>query len=150
MANTGGCFCGEVTFTIAGEPEGARFCWCRDCQRIASGSATVNVLFDEQTVAYSGNMTQISRVADSGNTVERGFCSVCGSQMFSRTVEGPPMPMRIRAGTLDDPEICPPSMIIWGSSAPSWAPFPDGMTVLEAGPGSAEMADIRQARVSPA
>ncbi len=139
MTHHGRCFCGEVTFSIESEPKGARFCWCRDCQRIASGSATVNVLFDEDSVHYQGPITLISRVADSGNTVERGFCSVCGSQMYSRTVEGRAMPMRIRAGTLDNPEICPPSMIIWGAKAPNWAPFPVGMTVLEAGPGSAEM-----------
>ncbi len=140
VAHEGGCLCGAVRFTIAAEPQGARFCWCRDCQRIASGMATVNVLFDEEAVSYSGDMTRITRVADSGNTVERGFCSVCGSQMYSRTTQGPKMPIRVRAGTLDDPEICPPTTIIWGASAPSWAPFPIGMTVLEAGPGSALMA----------
>ena len=101
--------------------------------------ATVNVLFDEDAVAYSGEMTRITRVADSGNTVERGFCTTCGSQMYSRTTKGPGLPMRIRAGTLDNPEICPPTTIIWGSSAPSWAPFPSGMTVLQAGPDSPEM-----------
>lgn len=135
----GRCFCGAVRFTIAAEPQGARMCWCRDCQRIASGSATVNVLFDEAAVTYSGEMTRITRVADSGNTVERGFCSVCGAQMYSRTTQGPTLPIRVRAGTLDDPEICPPTMIIWGKSAPSWAPFPAGMPVLEAGPGSAPL-----------
>ena len=139
MNHEGGCFCGAVRFTIAGEPQAARFCWCRDCQRIASGMATVNVLFDEEAVVYSGEMTRITRVADSGNTVERGFCMVCGSQMYSRTTQGPKLPIRVRAGTLDDPEICPPTTIIWGTSAPSWAPFPQGMTVLQAGPGSAEM-----------
>ena len=143
MPHEGGCLCGAVRFTIDAEPQGARFCWCRDCQRIASGMATVNVLFDEEAVTYSGDMTRIRLVADSGNTVERGFCKVCGAQMFSRTVEGPKqapkMPMRVRAGTLDDPEICPPTTIIWGAGAPSWAPFPPGMTVLQAGPGSAPM-----------
>lgn len=137
MAHEGGCLCGAVRFVAAAEPQGARFCWCRDCQRIASGMATVNVLFDEEAVAYSGEMTRLRLIADSGNTVERGFCKVCGAQMFSRTVIGPKQPMRVRAGTLDDPEICPPTMIIWGRSAPSWAPFPPGMPVLEAGPGSA-------------
>jgi hypothetical protein len=100
--------------------------------------ATVNVLFPAEAVTYLGEMTAMRRVADSGNTVERAFCAKCGSQMYSKTVIGPEQPMRVRAGTLDDPEICPPSMIIWGSSAPSWAPFPDGMPVLEAGPGSPE------------
>ncbi len=101
--------------------------------------ATVNVLFDEEAVTYSGEMTLLRLVADSGNTVERGFCKLCGAQMFSRTIVGPKQPMRVRAGTLDDPEICPPTMIIWGRSAPSWAPLPPGMTVLEEGPGSAPL-----------
>jgi len=110
-------------------------------QRLASGMATVNVLLDQDAVVTSGEMTRITRVADSGNTVERAFCMVCGSQMYSRTVEGPKLPIRIRAGTLDDPDICPPTTIIWGKSAPSWAPFPPCMTVFEGGPGSAEMLD---------
>jgi hypothetical protein len=29
--------------------------------------------------------------------------------------------MRVRVGTLDDPEIAPPTAIIWVESAPSWA-----------------------------
>lgn len=139
MSITGGCLCGEVRFEISSPPEGARYCWCRDCQRIASGMATVNVLFDASSIVMSGAITTNERVGDSGNTVERGFCSKCGAQMFSKTVTGPEQPVRIRAGTLDDPEICPPTMIIWGQSAPSWAPFPAEMTVLEKGPGSAEL-----------
>lgn len=98
--------------------------------------ATMNVLFDAQKVAYSGAMTTMRLVADSGNTVERGFCETCGAQMYSKTVNRSDLPMRVRAGTLDDPEICPPGYIIWGLSAPSWAPFPEGMPVHEKGPGS--------------
>ena len=134
----GGCLFGAVRFEIASEPLGSRYCWCTHCQRIASGMATVNVLFPEEDVVYRGEMTIMSMVADSGNTVERGFCKACGSQMYSKTVSGPEQPMRVRAGTLDDPEISPPSLIIWGPSAPSWAPFPEGMKVLVAGPGSEE------------
>ena len=87
MVHTGGCLCGQVRFTIDAEPQGARMCWCRDCQRIASGSATVNVLFPEQAVRYEGEMTTLRLIADSGNTVERGFCPQCGAQMYSKTVE---------------------------------------------------------------
>jgi hypothetical protein len=121
MAHVGGCLCGQVRFSIDAEPVGARACWCRDCQRIASGSATVNVLFPEEAVAFTGEITTIERTADSGNTVERGFCPRCGSQMYSRTVQPAGLPMRIRAGTLDDPELMAPQAIIWTDSAPSWA-----------------------------
>jgi hypothetical protein len=117
----GRCLCGAVRFTVDAEPLGARMCWCRDCQRIASGSATVNVLFPEESVHYDGEMTTLKLVADSGNTVERGFCPTCGAQMYSKTVEPAGMPMRVRAGTLDDPELMAPTAIIWADSAPNWA-----------------------------
>lgn len=121
MTVTGQCFCGQARFAIDAEPAGARMCWCRDCQRIASGSATVNVLFPEDAVRFSGEITTIVRIADSGNTVERGFCPTCGSQLYSRTTDPKGAPIRIRAGTLDDPELMPPQSIIWADSAPSWA-----------------------------
>ena len=122
MPHTGQCLCGQVTFTIDADPVGARMCWCRDCQRIASGSATVNVLFPEDAVRFAGEVATLRKTADSGNIVERGFCPSCGSQMYSKTVEpAGAMPMRIRAGTLDDPELLAPQSVIWASSAPSWA-----------------------------
>lgn len=121
MTITGGCLCGQVRFEADEPPSGARMCWCRDCQRIASGSATINVLFAEQAVRYTGEIAVMRMVADSGNTVERGFCPSCGAQMFSKTVPSRGLPMRVRAGTLDDPELMPPSAVIWADSAPSWA-----------------------------
>ncbi|MEZ5737692.1 MAG: GFA family protein [Novosphingobium sp.] len=134
MTITGQCFCGQVRFTINAEPVGARMCWCRDCQRIASGSATVNVLFPEEAVSYRGEITTLEKVADSGNTVERGFCPKCGSQMYSKTVEPKGLPMRVRAGTLDDPELMAPQSIIWVSSAPSWAVFDPALQRFPKGP----------------
>lgn len=136
MTHTGGCLCGAVRYTIAAEPPGSRMCWCRDCQRIASGSATVNVLFPEEAVVFSGEPAIYERVADSGNRVERGFCPQCGAQLFSRTVEPKGLPIRIRAGTLDNPELMAPTAVIWADSAPSWAPIDPALPRHRAGPGS--------------
>ena len=119
--HTGRCFCGQIRYTIDAEPVGARMCWCRDCQYIASGSATVNVLFPEDAVKFEGVTTTLVKTADSGNTVERGFCPTCGSQMYSRTIQPAGAPIRIRAGTLDNPELKAPEAIIWTDSAPGWA-----------------------------
>jgi hypothetical protein len=123
MGHVGKCLCGQIQFSIDAEPHSARMCWCRDCQRIASGSATVNVLFPEEAVRYTGQITTLRLTADSGNIVERGFCPRCGSQMYSKTIEPRGMPMRVRAGTLDDPELIAPTAIIWADSAPRWATF---------------------------
>ncbi len=137
--HTGRCLCGQVTFSIAAEPLGARACWCRDCQYIASGSPTVNVLFPEAAVQYTGDIVTLRMVADSGNTVERGFCPKCGTQLYSRTVEPAGMPMRVRAGTLDNPGLQPPQGYIWVESAPAWAYFDPALPQLIKGPASPPM-----------
>jgi hypothetical protein len=43
--------------------------------------------------------------------------------MYSKTLEPAGLPMRVRAGTLDDPELMAPTAIIWAASAPNWAPL---------------------------
>lgn len=134
MTHTGKCLCGQVHFSIDAEPIGARLCWCRDCQYIASGSATVNVLFPEDAVQYDGEIGTFRMTADSGNTVERGFCPACGAQLYSKTVEPAGLPMRVRAGTLDDPELMPPQAVIWTESAPSWATIDPGLPQFPRGP----------------
>lgn len=137
VLHRGRCLCGQVNYSANADPLGARMCWCRDCQYLASGSPTVNVLFPEESVSYSGELTTLRLVADSGNTVERGFCPKCGSQMYSRTVDpAGTQPIRVRAGTLDNPELCPPSAHIWVSSAPGWAKLDPALTRHPKGPDS--------------
>jgi hypothetical protein len=134
MAHSGRCLCGDVKFTVDAEPLGARMCWCRDCQRIASGSATINILFPESSVHYLGNLSTFQMIADSGNTVERGFCATCGAQMYSRTLTPVGLPMRVRSGTLDNPELMAPRAIIWTDSAPNWAKLDPDLPHFPAGP----------------
>ncbi len=121
MAHTGRCFCGQVRYRIAAEPLLAVSCWCRDCQYIAAGSATHNVIFPDEAVSFEGEVATIEKTADSGRRVERGFCPKCGSQIYSRSLDPGGIPMRIRAGTLDDRELLAPQAAIFTASAPSWA-----------------------------
>jgi hypothetical protein len=134
MAHGGKCLCGQVRVTLDAEPLGARMCWCRDCQYIASGSPTVNVLFPEEAVRFDGEIGTYEMTADSGNTVERGFCPKCGSQIYSKTLSPAGLPIRIRAGTLDNPELMAPTAIIWSESAPTWAALDPGLPHFPKGP----------------
>ena len=84
MSYVGKCLCGQIQFSIDAKPQGARMCWCHDCQRIASGSATVNVLFPEEAVRYTGQMTTLRLTADSGNIVERGFVRIADRRCTAR------------------------------------------------------------------
>jgi hypothetical protein len=59
------------------------------------------------------------RAADSGNTVRRGFCPQCGAPVYGES-SGFPDALVLRAGSLDDPELFRPGMIVYTEDAPSW------------------------------
>ena len=117
---TGGCLCGALRYEIDAAPITTRVCWCRLCQRIGAGGATVNVCFPSSAVRIHGEPRDYVSVADSGNVMHRRFCPQCGVHLFSGA-ESRPHLIFVRAGTLDDPEIARPTATIWVAQAPSWA-----------------------------
>lgn len=120
MPVTGGCFCGRVRFESASAPITARMCWCRDCQYLAAGSATVNLIFRAEGFRITGETADHVSTADSGNVMHRRFCPACGTPLFSQS-EARPHLIIARGGTLDDPELAKPQGVIWTDSAPAWA-----------------------------
>lgn len=56
---------------------------------------------------------------DSGNKVNRGFCSECGSPLFSR-LSGMPGIVGVRVGSLDNPSRYHPVMDTFVTSAQPW------------------------------
>ena len=117
---TGGCLCGAVRYTVSVEPLAIRACWCRLCQYLASGSATVNAIFMADAVTITGPLKTFAGVAESGCHMTRGFCPECGTQVTSTAAERPHL-IVLRVGTLDDPSRVHPTDIIWTSMAPCWA-----------------------------
>jgi len=136
METTGGCLCKATRYTISAAPIVTRTCWCRVCQYIGAGGATVNVCFPSAAVTVSGELSDYCLVADSGNVTHRRFCPVCGTHLFSAS-EARPHLLFVRAGTLDDPEIARPAMSIWTASAPSWACFDERLPKIERQPSPA-------------
>ena len=120
MPITGRCLCGAARYSIDALPLGSRSCWCRLCQYIGGGSATVNVCFPRGAITVEGDLRDFRSVADSGNVMHRRFCPICGTHMFSEA-ESRTHLIFVRAGTLDDPEIGKPASTIWTSEAPTWA-----------------------------
>ena len=45
MEITGGCLCKAVRYKVTAAPIATRMCWCRVCQYLAAGNATVNTCF---------------------------------------------------------------------------------------------------------
>jgi hypothetical protein len=130
---TGGCLCKAVRYRIGAAPMVTRTCWCRVCQYIGAGSATVNTCFPSEALEVTGELRDYRMVADSGNVSHRRFCPSCGTHLFSAS-EARPQLIFVRAGTLDDPEIARPSVTIWTSSAPSWACMDERLPQVERQP----------------
>src|SRR5689334_2573367 len=120
MEVTGGCLCRQVRYRITAAPIVTRVCWCRVCQYLGAGNATVNVCFPSHAITIEGEMKDYRSVADSGNVMHRRFCPSCGTSLFSEAEIRPNL-VFVRAGTLDNRELAQPSATIWTSSAPTWA-----------------------------
>ena len=120
MEIAGGCLCSSVRYRVTAEPIVTRTCWCRLCQYLGAGGATVNVCFPSSAIAIEGELRDYRSIADSGNVMHRRFCPTCGTHLFSEA-ESRPHLIFVRAGTLDDPSIAKPAMTIWTSQAPGWA-----------------------------
>jgi len=133
MEITGGCLCKAVRYKVTAAPIATRMCWCRVCQYLAAGNATVNTCFPTNAITIEGELTDYRSIADSGNVMHRRFCSKCGTPMFSEA-ESRPHLIFVRSGTLDDAEVAQPAATIWVSSAPSWACINEDLPRVERQP----------------
>jgi hypothetical protein len=131
----GRCLCGAVRFRSTAAPLAARYCWCRDCQRLAAGNATVNVIFATESITVEGETSGYESVADSGTPMRRSFCPKCGTPLFSEALARPHR-IIVRAGVLDDPDLMAPTAAIWTSSAPRWACIDPDIEQIPAQPAS--------------
>jgi hypothetical protein len=133
MTHLGGCLCGKVHYEIGAEPIITRVCWCRDCQKLGAGGATVNAAFPSSALKVTGELRDYPSTADSGNKMHRKFCPTCGTHLFSEA-EARAHLVFVRVGTLENPEIAKPSATIWISSAPSWATIDPDLPQVERQP----------------
>jgi hypothetical protein len=118
------------------EPIFQLVCHCTDCRK-ASGSAFAEVLFvAADRLTMLGREPRFHAVkADSGRTMNRGFCETCGSPIMIRRPETPQLVL-IQAGSLDDPMIFKPAAEVFTCRAhPAISPV-DGAVRFDKGPSA--------------
>ena len=130
----GRCLCGAVSFRLAADPITARVCWCRDCQHLAA-NGTVNALVPTSALEISGELSEFTSTADSGNQISRRFCPRCGSHLFANSSARPQFTV-VRVGNLDDPSSVRPVTNIWASRAPTWACMDTALERVEQQPSA--------------
>jgi hypothetical protein len=115
----GGCLCGAIRYEITAEPMFGGHCQCRDCQHESGGGHTSFLAFPSDAVKLTGTPRFYESKADSGNTIRRGFCPICGSPVMAATV-GLPGVMTISAGSLDDPSAFKPEFVCYTIRGNAW------------------------------
>ena len=92
---TGSCLCGGVRYTVSGPLRPVVACHCNQCRKTSGHyvAATQCAADDLAIEGYALNWYRSSEHA------ERGFCSVCGSNLFWRRFDT--SYVSIFAGTID-------------------------------------------------
>ena len=113
---TGGCQCGAIRYSAESLGR-ASICHCRMCQK-AFGSFFGPLVHIKGLKWTRGEPS----VFASSNKVQRGFCGKCGTPLTFDY--GSP---EIAIGTLDDPELAPPAIVVNPADKLS---FVDGLHTL--------------------
>ncbi|UWR22942.1 GFA family protein [Sulfitobacter sp. S190] len=126
---TGGRQCGAVRYSVASLGRSS-VCHCRMCQR-AFGSFYAALVVAQDLIWTSGQPSFFA----SSNLSKRGFCQGCGTPLSLKNSDD--ALLEIATGSLDNPELAPPSLQINHRYACSFSddigklPTPDSETVAE-------------------
>ncbi len=128
----GGCLCGAVRYSVAWPPILIATCSCKNCQKQAGSALSVIAMVSEAAMELSGTLSAYVDTGESGGTVLRKFCGICGSPVLSEVPAAAAQGIAIiKAGTLDDSKDVKPTLHYWIYTAPDWMLFPAEDTVLE-------------------
>ena len=137
--HTGGCQCGAVRYALLAEPYGAHICHCRMCQKAFGGPFAPLAIIDLGDFEWTrGRPATFASSA----TVERGFCTDCGTPLTYRETTADRIDISL--GSLDQPARVRPATQIGIEGRLSWfadlAGLPEKMT--EAAIGADRLARI--------
>ena len=133
---TGKCLCGAITYLVKNDPLMSGCCHCDDCQRQTGSSFAPLLIFNKNDFSSIGNtLVEFKGTGGSGKSVKRGFCSICGTSVFS-WYEVTPDFLVVMAGTLDNKLKFLPEWDIYSDQAQHWIKFPKEHKVFRSGYGS--------------
>ncbi len=119
---SGGCLCGAIRYEI--DPANIRswYCHCRMCQKWTGSVVAPSVLVPRANFCLTRGDVRYFR---SSAIAERGFCASCGSPLLFAPF-GQDW-LCVQTGTLDDPELAPPTGHFGIEGHVSWLPIDDSL-----------------------
>lgn len=133
MTQTGSCQCGEVRYSVDGEPLMTYVCYCSDCQKRTGSAFSMGAIYPLAVLSLEGELSAWERTSDGGETNTRYSCCRCGNVIYgvgSATAEL----IKLQPGTLDDTRDVTPDACIWTRSAQAWVQVPEDALSWETQP----------------
>lgn len=96
-------------------------CHCHRCQKATGSVFFARVLVPLDSLEAHGPIGWF----DGNNSVRRGFCTICGTALFSERKKS--NVIGISLGSLDDPDRFQPTQHIWVSSKQKWLQLNDDL-----------------------
>ena len=129
MVQRGSCLCRRVTYEISGALKDVLNCHCSMCRKLhASAFRTRAAVATRDWKTLTGE--QFIKFYESSPGERKGFCSECGSSLFTK-FDGNPEVIGFPLGTLDtDPGVKATRHIFVGSKAP-WFDITDSLPQYE-------------------
>ena len=120
----GGCDCRAIRYKMLSEPLFTHCCHCRWCQRETGSAFVLNAMIEADRVELSPGAEpfRVPTPSDSGSGQDIYRCPKCFVAVWSEYAD--PLIRFVRVGTLDDPDVCPPSIHIYTASKQQWVQLP--------------------------
>jgi len=85
----GSCFCGDVQFTLNGEPEVMAYCHCDSCRHWSAGPVSAFTLWKPDTIQITKGIDNIEAFDKNPGTSDetlysnRMWCKTCGGHLYT-------------------------------------------------------------------
>ena len=85
----GSCFCGDVKFTLLGNPEAMAYCHCDSCRKWSAGPVSAFTLWKPKTVKITQGLDNIAGfdknplTNDKTVVSNRVWCKSCGGHVYT-------------------------------------------------------------------
>ena len=135
MQITGGCHCGNITYSAEVDQAAVSLCHCTDCQTF-SGSAFRTMVPAKKAdfKLLTGQPKIYIKTAESGNRRAQAFCPQCGTHIYATSPEDPQV-YGIRAQTARQRSELRPKRQIWCRSAQDWVMDMQSISQIPRQPG---------------
>ncbi|QKG70243.1 GFA family protein [Erythrobacter mangrovi] len=128
----GGCGCGHVRYSVAGNPIFTNNCHCTQCQHQTGSTSVVNAFYEAERITLeSGELTEHVVTAGSGGPHTICRCSKCGAAVWSYYPRLGRLGAGLRVGTLDEPQALIPDAVVHLREKMPWVTPPEGIPQFE-------------------